>query len=71
MRLHLIIWRILQQAGVALLPGNGIAALDVSSWDCAHTSRYYCQRVKLKIRAIKTTLWVDTGAQTIWNFIPC
>ncbi len=43
----------------------GVAAVDSSGWDRSHASRYYTQRVKLKIRALKTTLLVDTQAQMV------
>ncbi len=43
----------------------GIAALNVTSWDRSYANRYYTQRIKLKIRALKVTLPIDTRAQTV------
>lgn len=60
-RLSLAIWRMLQRLSVFL--GDGIAALDASGWDRSYASRYYTQRIGLKIRALKTTLLVDTQTQ--------
>ena len=64
-RLSTAIWRVLQRISASLLWGDGVAAVDASGWDRSYASRYYTQRVKLKIRAIKTTLLVDTGAQMV------
>jgi IS5 family transposase len=64
-RLETAVWRVLQQISASLLSGDGVAGLDASGWDRSYASRYYTQRVKLKIRALKTTLLVDTGAQTV------
>jgi len=49
----------------SLLPGDGVAAVDSSGWDRSYASRSYTQRVKLKIRALKTTLLVDTRVQMV------
>ena len=62
-RLSTAIWRVLQRISASL--GDGVAAVDASGWDRSYASRYYTQRVKLKIRALKTTLLVDTQAQTV------
>jgi len=64
-RLGTAIWRVLQRLSAALCLGDGVAALDASGWDRSHASRYYTQRMKLKIRSLKTTLLVDTQAQTV------
>lgn len=64
-RLSPAIWRLVQWVSAALLEGDGIAALDASGWDRSYASRYYTQRIHLKIRALKTTLLVDTKAQTV------
>ncbi len=34
-------------------------------WDRSYASRYYTQRIKLQIRALKTALLGDTRAQTV------
>lgn len=39
--------------------------MDASGCDRSYASRYYIQRVKLKIRSLKATLLVDTKAQTV------
>jgi IS5 family transposase len=39
--------------------------VDSSGWDHSYASRSYTQRVKLKIRALKTTLLVDTRVQMV------
>jgi len=62
-RLSTAIWRVLQRLSAAL--GDGVAAVDSSGWDRSYASRYYTQRVKLKLRALQTTLLVDTQAQTV------
>lgn len=62
-RLSLAIWRVLQRLSAFL--GDGVAALDTTGWERSYASRYYTQRINLKIRALKTTLLVDTGAQTV------
>jgi len=64
-RLSTAIWRVLQRLSAPLLQGDGVAAVDSSGWDRSHASRSYTQRVKLKIRALKTTLLVDTQAQMV------
>ena len=64
-RLSLAVWRVLQRISASLLLGDGVAAVDASGWDRSYASRYYTQRVKLQIRALKTTLLVDTRAQTV------
>jgi IS5 family transposase len=63
-RLSPAVWRVLQRIS-ATLGGDGVAALDASGWDRSHASRYYTQRIKLKIRSLKTTLLVNTRAQTV------
>ena len=47
------------------MEGDEVAALDATGWDRSHASRYYAQRVKLKLRALKVTLLVGTLAQSI------
>jgi IS5 family transposase len=64
-RLSLTVWRVLQRISASLLKGEGVAAVDASGWDRSYASRYYTQRIKLKMRALKTTLLVDTRAQTV------
>jgi IS5 family transposase len=64
-RLSTAIWRVLQQLSAALLPGDGVAAVVAVGWDRSHASRSYTQRVKLQLRSLKTTLLVDTRAQTV------
>lgn len=64
-RLGTAIWRVLQRISASLLRGDGVAAVDASGWDRSYASRYYTQRVKLKLQALKTTLLVDTFAQTV------
>ena len=64
-RLSTSIWRVLQRVSSYLVGGDGVAALDATGWDRSYASRYYTQRVKLKIRSLKTTLLVDTQAQMI------
>ncbi len=64
-RLSPAIWRVLQRISASLLHGDGVAAVDSSGWDRSSASRSYTQRIKLKLRALKTTLLVDTGAQTV------
>ncbi|MGQ9733300.1 MAG: IS5 family transposase, partial [Candidatus Zipacnadales bacterium] len=64
-RLSTAIWRVLQRLSASLLTGDGVAALDASGWDRSYASRYYTQRVKLQIHSLKTTLLVDTRAQTV------
>lgn len=59
------IWRVLQQASADEPDDGRIAAIDASGWERSHASRHYTQRTKLKIRALKTTLLVDTRTQTI------
>ena len=55
-RLSLAVWRLLQRMSAFWLCGDGTAALDASGWDRSYASRYHTQRIKLKIRALKTTL---------------
>jgi len=62
-RLSLAIWRLLQRISACLLCGDETA--DASGWDRSYASRYYTQRINLKLRALKTTLLVETGAQTV------
>ena len=64
-RLSTTIWRVLQRVSASLVEGSGVAALDATGWDRSYVSRYYTQRVKLKIRALKVTLLVETQAQTV------
>jgi IS5 family transposase len=64
-RLSTAIWRVRQRLSASLLPGDGVAAVDSSGWDRSYASRSYTQRVKLKIRALKTTLLVDTRVQMV------
>lgn len=64
-RLSSAIWRVLQRLSAAMVEGDRIAALDASGWDRSYASRYYTQRIKLKLRSLKTTLLVDTQAQTV------
>ncbi len=64
-RLGAVVWHVLQRLSASLLPGDGVAAVDGSGWDRSYASRYYTQRIKLKLRALKTTLLVDTRAQTV------
>ncbi len=64
-RLAAAIWRVLQRISASLLRGDGVAALDASGWDRSHASCYYTHRVKLQTRSLKTTLLVDTQAQTV------
>lgn len=64
-RLSSAIWRVLQRISASLLAGDGVAALDASGWDRSYASRYYTQRLHLKMRALKTTLLVDTQTQAV------
>jgi len=64
-RLSTTIWRVLQRVSVSLVEGDGVPALDSTHWDRSYASRYYTQRAKLKIRALKVTLLVDTQAQAV------
>ncbi len=64
-RLETAVWRVLQRMSASLLEGDRVAALDATGWDRSYASRHYTQRVKLKIRSLKVTLLVDTGAQTV------
>jgi IS5 family transposase len=68
-RLSATIWRVLHRVSASLLASSEeegrVAALDASGWDRHYASRYYTQRVKLKIRALKTTLLVETHTQAI------
>ncbi len=64
-RLETSVWRVLQRVSASLVEGDRVAALDASGWDRSHASRHYTQRSKLKIRSLKVTLLVDTGAQTV------
>jgi IS5 family transposase len=63
--LETAVWRVLQRVSASLVDGDRIAALDASGWDRSYASRYHTQRVKLKIRALKVPLLVDTGAQRV------
>jgi len=64
-RLETAVWRVLQRVSASLVKGDPIVALDASGWDRSYASRYYTQRAKLKIRSLKVSLLVDTGAQTV------
>ncbi len=64
-RLGQVVLQLLQRISASLLQGDGIAAVDASGWDRSYASRYYTQRIKLKLRSLKTTLLVDTKAQTV------
>jgi IS5 family transposase len=64
-RLETAIWRVLQRISASLVEGDRVAALDASGWDRSYASRHYTQRVRLRIRSLKVTLLVDTGAQMV------
>jgi len=64
-RLETSVWRVLQRVSASRVEGDRVAALDASGWDRSHARRHYTQRSKLKIRSLKVTLLVDTGAQTV------
>ena len=65
LRLSTSIWRVLQRVSSSLVESDGVAALDSTGWDRSYASRYYTQRAKLKLRALKVTLLVDTEAQAV------
>ncbi len=66
-RLETAVWRVLQRMSASLLEpeGDRVAALDATGWERSYASRHYTQRIKLQIRALKVTLLVDTGSQTV------
>jgi IS5 family transposase len=64
-RLGMVIWRVLKQVSAALVEGDGVAALDATGWERSYASRHYTQRTHLKIKALKTTLLIDTRTQMV------
>ena len=65
-RMGMKVWRWLHQDSLfnqTDLPR--IAAVDSSGWERSWASRHYTQRTKLKIKALKATLLIDTQSQSI------
>ena len=52
-------------ASSSLLPGDGTSAIDSSGWERGYASRHYTKRRKIRIKALKVTLLVDTKAQMV------
>ena len=66
-RLDMIVWRVLLNISVTLLPTNGVVGIDASGFDQSHASKHYTKRTKLTIQQLKLTLLVDTKANAILN----
>jgi len=66
-RLDMAVWRVLLNLLVALLPTNGVVAIDASGFDRSHASKHYTKRAKLTIQQLKVTLLVDTRSNAIFD----
>jgi IS5 family transposase len=64
-KLDMAVWRVLLNLSVSLLPTNGVAGIDVSSFHRTHASKHYAKRAKLTIQQLKVTLLVDTRVNAI------
>lgn len=64
-RLETTIWRVLQRVSALLVEGDGVATLDAPGWGRSHANCHYTRKVKL--RSLKVTSLVDTGAQSVLN----
>jgi IS5 family transposase len=63
--LETAVGRVLQQISASLLEGDGVVALDATGWERSYASRHYTQRIHLKIKALKTTLLIETRTQLV------
>jgi len=64
-RLDMVVWRVLLNLSVTLLPTNGIVGIDASGFDRSHASKHYTTRTKLTIQQFKVTLLVDMRSNAI------
>jgi len=64
-RLDMVVWRVLLNLSVSLLPTNGVAGIDASGFDRTHASKHYTKRAKLTIQQLKVTLLVDSKVNAI------
>jgi len=64
-RLGMVVWRVLLNLSVTLLPTNGVVGIDASGFDRSHASKHYTKRTKLTIQQLKVTLLVDTRVNAI------
>lgn len=64
-RLDATIWRLLLTKTVNGFDQSGHAGIDSTGFERSRASRYYTQRTKMKLNAVKTTILVDVSSQVI------
>lgn len=64
-RLDSTIWRLLLAKTITQFDLSGHAGIDATGFERSQASRYYTQRAKMKLEAVKTTILIDVHTQVI------